>query len=154
MVHLETTDRLAGKKHEKLKKLRDRYQSIVRNMRRVPKPEFGREFEFGFPRHLKALRTRLQYLEDRLQLKERFENALVELERDRKTLQPWGSFSLSQIDRLRSRGLQLRFLIASPQVFDEFDFGDLFVEVIHREGDRVYFLAMEHRPEQARGAAV
>ncbi len=150
LVHLEISDRLAGKKHENLKKLRDRYQAIVRNMRRVPKPEFGEDFDYGFPRHLKALRARLQYLEDRLQLKERFENALIELERDRKTLLPWGAFSLSQVDRLRSRGLHLRFMIASPQVFDEFDFGELPIEVIRHEGDRVYFLALEYRPEQAR----
>jgi V/A-type H+-transporting ATPase subunit I len=148
LVHLETTDRLAGKKHEKLKKLKERYQSIVRHMRRVPQPDSGETFDYGFPRHLKALRARLQYLEDRLQLKERFENALIELERDRKALLPWGSFSLSRIDRLRSRGLHLRFMIGSPRIFDEFDFGGLPVEVIRREGDRVYFLVLEYRPEQ------
>ena len=139
--HLDLVEPEPGKKTRNMTELCRRYEKIAAELRKRQSDGTPRR---SFPAHLRTARERLQYLEDRLSLKENYENALQELRQNEARLAPWGDFSRERLDDLRSRGLSIRFFIAAARVFDEYDFKDAARVVIHREGGRVYFLFLEY----------
>ena len=148
LVHLELEADTVAEKHARLKALLARYLSVVTELEQLG----AKAGEAGapappLPRHLKSPVERLEYLEDRIFLRNNFASALRELEHTRKALLPWGDFSIARVDELRARGIHVSFFIGSERVFDAYDFGDSAVEEVARDGDRVFFLAFAYQRE-------
>lgn len=73
---------------------------------------------------------------------------LAVLKKDILTLEPWGDFSISDIRRLNSHGLAVRFWITSASKFKEEWFSEYNLEVIAESGGQKYFIIIQLEDEK------
>ena len=73
---------------------------------------------------------------------------LAVLKKDILTLEPWGDFSISNIRRLKSHGLTIRFWITSASKFKEEWFSEYNLEAIAESGGQKYFIIIQEEDEK------
>ncbi|MDA0195617.1 MAG: V-type ATP synthase subunit I [Bacteroidetes bacterium] len=61
--------------------------------------------------------------------------------------EPWGLFNLERLEILKNRGINVRFFEAQRRAFEKHDFSGFVCEVIHRTGDKIYFIIIDYNNE-------
>lgn len=77
-----------------------------------------------------------------LGLKHRLEAIVIErdaLLKDKLRRIPWDDLDLSKVERLRAKGVNIRFCVAGRKEYDKYDFGELVQERAHTSANLVYF---------------
>ncbi|MBE7440431.1 MAG: hypothetical protein HS115_18420 [Spirochaetales bacterium] len=148
LVHLDLEEGTA-EKIKKLKSLIARHEKVIAGIEKLHEESDGEGMESSWPRHVHSPDDRLKYLEDLFEIKESFEKALLELEAEERLLSPWGDFDVLRVSRLANHGLRLRFFIGTASHFQSHEFGNQVIEVIHRDGARLYFVLLEYGPQQS-----
>ncbi len=153
LVHLELDAETVAERVQRLRALRDRFAAVLKELDALHGRGAGGRgrvaaAELPWPGHLRSAVERMEYIEDRIFIRNSFRGALSELEQRRLALLPWGDFELGRLDELRARGVTFDFYVASERVFDSFDFGRATVVEVNREGDRVYFVAISYHSER------
>jgi len=90
----------------------------------------------------------LDEIESRQSELEEYELALEDMEKEMLKAKPWGDFSPDLINKLKNKGVQIRFLITSKKKFIEFEEQGLPVQLILEQGNNVYFILIQKGKEK------
>jgi V/A-type H+-transporting ATPase subunit I len=74
--------------------------------------------------------------------KDRINQEIASLTKDREALLPWGNFDPANVKRLSDVGLEMKFYTASVRKFDSIDKSKLCIEKISVQGAFVYFVVV------------
>lgn len=77
-----------------------------------------------------------------LSLKHRMDANVLQKEsllKDRLQRIPWGDFDLHKMQRLAAHGLEVQLCVAPKKEFENYDFGALTYQLVHRTSNQVYF---------------
>lgn len=147
LIHLDIAKETPGEKCARLKILIERHSEIIKELNILNiKKKSGIS---TWPSHLSNPTDQLQYLEDLFSLRQSFQDALLELQENRRKLLPWGNFNIARLDELTARRVRVRFMLGAARVFDTYEFENITVEEINRTGDQIYFLIFEYNQKPA-----
>ncbi|MDG5814623.1 V-type ATPase 116kDa subunit family protein [Chitinispirillales bacterium ANBcel5] len=76
--------------------------------------------------------------------KEKIEQDIENLLKDKETLEPWGNFDHQKVNKLKEVGVKIRFYTMSDKLFEQIDRKEYPVEEINRIDSTVYFIAIEN----------
>jgi len=102
------------------------------------------EIETGLPQRAdgdaESILERFEELEAR---KEKYQQEISAYKKDAQILEPWGNFDPQSVKRLLSRGIGIRFFIASIKQYEAINQSENIIQEINRQNGQVYFIAIE-----------
>ena len=73
---------------------------------------------------------------------------LVALKKQRAQAEPWGDFSVEDVEALRQKKLHVQFFRISRRVFETLDFEGVFCRMVNEKGGEVFFVTFAPEPVQ------
>ncbi len=119
-------------------------ERVISSLRKIQKEK---ELQVG-KTHLGEPTELLHRFEDLESKKERIDQEIASLVKDKTVLEPWGNFKPESVKRLGEVGLTLKFYSMPVRKFDTLDKSKYGIEVINRRETAVYFVVI------TRGGAV
>lgn len=89
----------------------------------------------------------IDHFEELEGLVEKGNQDIAALQKDIKTLEPWGDFNPQSVKDLQEAGIRIRFFSASEKVYGELDRKAVTIEEIARSDRQVYFVVVERGGE-------
>ncbi len=71
---------------------------------------------------------------------------IAALRKLRQAIEPWGDFSIEDVERLRAKGLQVQFFRASRRIFESLPLEETFHQVVSERGGEICFVTFSPEP--------
>lgn len=143
VVHITEAEAAESPKAQEFRGVAHLSERVIKTLQKIQKEK---NLEPSQKPHGDPLET-LHHFEELSGKKDKIEQEIANLTKDREALEPWGDFEPENVRRLESVGVALRFFIMPGKKFESLDTSKFNLTVISRTEKSVYFVILDRGEE-------